>query len=120
MINVKSELAKALKNNAALTNLLGGKRIYPVTAPKPDQYPRIVYREVNNADVFFADDAAAGSTIDIEMSVLSTENNVDPMADQADETMKSLGFHRYFATTIFNPQTKVFEKLLRYRIDKTY
>ncbi|MED0676985.1 DUF3168 domain-containing protein [Aneurinibacillus thermoaerophilus] len=114
MINLKPKILQALESNQALVSLLGGKRIYQLVAPKPDEFPRVVFYEIDNKDGKFADDEAISSDIKIQVSVFS-KGSTSAIAQEVDRTMKSLGFSRYASTDLYEEDTKVFHKPMRYK-----
>lgn len=114
MINIKPKIAQALESNQALVSLLGGKRIYQLVAPNPDEFPRITFFEMDNIDDRFADDEAISSEIRIQIDIWS-KKSIPKIADEVDKTMKSLGFRRTASADLYEEDTKVFHKGMRYK-----
>lgn len=117
MINLKPVVLQALESNQALLSLLGGKRIYQLVAPDAEEFPRVTFFELDNRDYSFADDTALSSEIKFQISVWS-KGSTSAIAMEVDKTMKELGFQRYFATDLYEDDTKVFHKPMRYRTQK--
>jgi hypothetical protein len=113
MINVKPEILKALENNPALVALLGGKRIYQIKAPDPEEFPRITFFELTNFDRDFADDTAISSEIHVQIDIWSKEST-SPIALEVDKTMKSMGYQRNSSHDFYEDDTQVFHKAMRY------
>ena len=63
MITMKSTIKTTLTSDTTLTKALGGPRVYAVSAPDADEYPRITFFEITNFDANYADDAAYSSRI---------------------------------------------------------
>lgn len=119
MINMLPRVLKALDANQALISLLGGEsRIFRIQVPtkEADQFPRITYFEYNNIDSDYAEDEATASQVFIQVSVWAQDAaHLSPIAAEVDTTMRSLGFYRTSATDLYEDDTKVFHKALRYR-----
>lgn len=116
MIDMKSNVFAALKANAALITLLGsGIRISKTQAPNTDVFPRITLFEISNEDSLYLDDAAYASEIGLQIDIWQMTENTFPIAAQVDLTMKSLRFKRIGSQDLFEEDTKVFHKALRYR-----
>jgi len=117
VIDVKPEIVRALGSNQALISLLGGPRIYQLVAPIPEELPRITLFEMVNADNWFADDTAYASKIHIQVDVWSKESTT-AIAAEVDKTMKSIGFQRYASADLYENDTKIFHKALRFSTNK--
>lgn len=123
MINIKPKIVKALDENQALISLLGGPRIYQIAVPikEADRYPRITYFEINNVDDDYGDDDPLTSRISVQISIW-TKDTIDtsgatqlmPIAQEVDKAMKGLGFVRTIAFDLYEDDTKVFHKAMRY------
>lgn len=118
MINLASDILQALEDDTALVELLGGKRIYRMTAPDAEEFPRITFFELDNTDVLHADDEAKGSLIYFQVDVWN-KGATSAIAAEVDRVMKSLDFMRYSAPDLYEPDTGVHHKAMRYRIGKT-
>jgi hypothetical protein len=114
MMNLKPMILQALESNQALISLLGGPRIYQLVAPDPNEFPRITFFELVNMDSRFADDEAIASEIHFQIDVWSKESTT-AIAQEVDRTMKSIGFRRYSAADLYEEDTQVFHKGLRYK-----
>lgn len=114
MINAKEIIRTALLNNAELIALLGGDRIYQLVAKQADEFPRITFFEIDNADAAFADDEAYASSISVQIDVWSRASTF-AIANEVDKTMKELGFARTSGPDFYEQDTKIYHKALRYR-----
>lgn len=114
MINIKEKIVQALESNQALVSLLGGKRIYPMIAPRPDEFPRITFFELNNIEDRYADDEAISSEIQVQIDVWTKIPSSD-ISQEVARTMKELGFQRYSAQDLYEGDTKIFHKAMRYK-----
>jgi len=116
MINPKPEILQALESNQALVSLLGGKKIYWLVAGMAE-YPYITYSELANHDTDYADDKATASEIHIQVDIWS-KGNPTKIAAEVDKTMRRLGYTRYGAIDLYESDTKVYHKALRYETKK--
>jgi hypothetical protein len=115
MINVKTEVHNTLKNNTDLTTLLGGERIYFMVVPekKAAEFPRLTYYEYSNRAEDYADDEELSSEIRIVIDVWSKTSTTD-IAIKIVEIMESIGFRREDARDLYEDDTKVYHKYLRF------
>ncbi|MBA4544373.1 DUF3168 domain-containing protein [Thermoactinomyces daqus] len=115
MINLKPLVVSALESNQALISLLGGPRIYFMVAPDAEEFPRITYYELNNTDEDYADDDPISSTISFQISIWTKDPaQISPIALEVDQSMGNAGFYRTFTTDLFEEDTRVFHKPMRY------
>jgi hypothetical protein len=113
MINVKPEILSALGSNQALLNLLGGPRIYQIKAPDANEFPRITFFELNNVGDSYADDTELTSLIRIQVDVWS-KGSTSAIAQEVARTMQSIGYSRDFSMDIFEQDTLVYHKAMRF------
>jgi hypothetical protein len=114
MINLKPAVLQALESNQALVSLLGGKRIYQLVAPNANEFPRITFFEMTNFDDQYADDSAVSSEIHMQIDVWS-KGSTSAIAQEVDKTMKSIGFQRSSAIDLYENDTQVYHKAMRYK-----
>lgn len=112
--DVKVTVLAALLANAALIVLLGGQRIYQLSAPIATEYPRITFFEVVNRDSEFADNQPIASEIVMQIDVWSN-GSTSAIAKEVDKTMKGLGYFRMSAPDFYEEDTKVYHKAMRFR-----
>ncbi len=115
MINLKPDVVSALKNDAELVGLLGGPRIYFEAAPNADEFPRITYYEQDNRPALWGDDRELGSEITFIVDVWAKASTT-AIASAVDRVMAGLGFVREFAGDLYEQDTQVYHKAMRYRI----
>ena len=113
MINVKPEVLAALEGNTDLLALLGGAHIYQLKAPEGlDKY--ITLFELTNFDSAWADNTAFMAEVHVQVDVWVKAASTSPIAAEVDKTMKYLGFKRTGSTDLYEDDTKIFHKALRY------
>jgi hypothetical protein len=115
VINLKPLIVSALESNQALISLLGGPRIYFMMAPDAEEFPRITYFELNNTDEDYADDDPISSRVSFQISIWTKDPaQISPLAQEVDRTMTEVGFYRTFTTDLFEADTLVYHKPMRY------
>jgi hypothetical protein len=117
MINIKPAILQALEANTALVSLLGGKRIYQMYDPNSTEFPRITFFEYNNVDSNYADDSAFASDINIQIDVWS-KASTSAIALEVNRTMESLDFVRTYSIDLYESDTKIFHKTMRFKTTK--
>lgn len=121
MIDIKPVVLQALESNQALVDLIGQDRdglvrIYQRgTVPYADEFPRITFFEYVNYDNEFADDEEIGSLIAVQVDIWHMVSTT-AIAKAVDKAMKAAGFRRTSAADLYEDDTKVFHKGLRYQI----
>ncbi|TDQ39236.1 DUF3168 domain-containing protein [Aureibacillus halotolerans] len=116
MINKKTEMSKALRANEVLFNLVDG-RIF--AASELHDYPSVTYFEVTNFDSQYSEDAPYASDITMQVDVWSEGSTTD-IAVQVDKTMKQLGFFRSSASDLYEEDTRIYHKAMRYKIREAF
>lgn len=116
MINIKPEILAALEANQNLITLLGGPRIYQLKADEATAFPKISFFEITNIDNNYADDTAITSEIHVQIDIWAKAEtaSTSTIAKEVDKTMKELGFKRTAAEDLYEDDTAVFHKALRY------
>jgi hypothetical protein len=115
--DAKSELLAGLKANQFLVSLCTGG-FHNRKAKDVNAFPRIVYYEINNADDSFADNQAITSEARFQISIFTNESTVSketPIAKEVDKVMKSLGYSRYSSVDLYEEDTSVYHKAMRYQ-----
>jgi len=119
MISIKSAVVTALQTSTALTTLLGtGQRIffqYPDEA-NISTFPRVTYFEIDNTGSLYADNQEIGSTILFQIDPWS-KSSVTDIAKEIDTIMTGLDFVRVSAPDLYESDTKVHHKAMRYARD---
>ena len=115
MINIKSEVYNALKNNTELIALLGGQRIYFMVVPdnKAAEFPRLTYYEYSNRANMYADDTEITTVIRIVIDVWSKTSTTD-ITEKIVEIMENIGFRREDARDLYEDDTRIYHKYLRF------
>ncbi|NGP59886.1 DUF3168 domain-containing protein [Paenibacillus thiaminolyticus] len=118
MIDLKPEVLQALRNNAALVTILGGKKIWPEIVPddpeKPVTAPYVTFVELTNFDKDYADDRAMTSEIHYQIDVWSP-SDTGPSTIEVNKVMEELGFVRTGAIDRYDTVSRLYHKVLRYK-----
>lgn len=117
MINLEAEVLGFLEANSALVTLLGGKRIYQQIAPDPTEFPRITFFEMTNFDSQFADDTAIASEVHIQVDVWN-KASTSAIAKEVDKSLKLQGWKRTGTANLYEKDTGIFHKAMRYATEK--
>lgn len=112
--DIKAEIRTSLLANAQLVTLLEGQRVYQLTAPNADEFPRITFFEIDNTDTAFADDIAYAADVLVQVDVWS-RGSTSAIAGEVDKAMKELGYSRTGAPDLYEPDTRIYHKAMRYR-----
>lgn len=112
--DIKKNVLAALLGNSSLISLLGGNRIYQLSTPHAEEYPRITFFEVTNFDRYFSDDQPYASEIIMQIDVWA-KGSTSAISGQVDLTMKEQGWSRTMAVDQYEKEVQVYHKALRYR-----
>ena len=115
MQNIKSSVFSALLTYTALTTLVSD-RIYFHHPNNFTTLPAISYFELSNIGDLYADDIEIGSEIIMQIDIWST-TSISAIALIVDTIMVSEGFARILSIDLFEEDTKIHHKSMRYRID---
>lgn len=114
MINIKPDVVTALKTDAILAGLVGD-RIYFYYPPVEAAYPCISYYELDNRPALYGDNQELASEITFVIDIWAKASTT-AIADAVNRIMTGLGFVREFAGDLYEQDTGVFHKHMRYRI----
>ncbi|MFW5438744.1 tail completion protein gp17 [Paenibacillus apiarius] len=122
IIDIKTEIRTALLANQSLSAMLGKDKfgnvpIYQMIAAEAEKYPRITFFEVTNFDSAFAEDTAFGSEIIIQIDVWSKEST-SAISGEVDRVMKGLSYTRTSAADLYEDDTKVLHKAMRFKTNR--
>lgn len=117
MLDLKPEITQALRNNAALVTLLGGRKVWPEVSPNATAEPYITFFEMPNFDIMFADDKAIASEIHFQIDIWS-KGNTGPIAIEVDKTMKALSFKRTGSADLYESDTQTYHKVMIYKTNR--
>ncbi|GED01392.1 DUF3168 domain-containing protein [Bacillus atrophaeus] len=115
-INPVSELVKTLTSSSKLNELVTGG-IHNLTANDVNAFPRVVFYELKDADAGYADNKAYCFEIRFQISVFTqagTRRFETPIAEEIDKLMRSIGYGRYDSQPLYEEDTKVYHKAMRY------
>ncbi|GAA0434412.1 hypothetical protein GCM10008934_24820 [Virgibacillus salarius] len=116
----KKELLTALKSSQLLIDeVVGG--FHNLIAKHPNNesipFPRIVYQEIRNDDDDFADNIPHSANVGFQVSVYCdalTVSKQTPIAKEVDKVMKSIGYSRYDSQDLYEEDTDIHHKPMRY------
>lgn len=111
-----TELVREIRNNVGLMNLAVGG-LHNLVADKDAPFPRIVYSELNNRPSGHADNDESKATVNMQVSIFSDSQTVmheKPMTKMIDKIMKSLEYKKYDSQPLYETDTKLYHKALRY------
>jgi hypothetical protein len=114
LINVKPDIVAALTDDSALSSLIDGRAIFH-GPPDKARLPCITYREENNAPALMGDGKELTSESVIVIDVWSL-GSTTAIAKAVDDVMAGLRFVREFAGDLYETDTGVYHKSMRYRI----
>lgn len=120
MIDLKPTIYSAFKNDSELSILISDRVFFmqvPTTV-KIEDGPCITYYEQNNLPVYFADNQEQASELIFVVDVWS-KGNTTAIAQEVDRIMKSLGFVRAVAIDLYEQDTGVHHKSMRFTASKT-
>lgn len=112
----QSELFRALRDDAELSNLAKGG-FHNLVANKDAEFPRVVYSEINNVPTRHADNEESRATVNFQVSIFTdgqTSQYETEITKSIDRIMKSLGYRKYDSQSLYEADTKLFHKALRY------
>lgn len=117
MIDLKPTVYTALKNDPALSAVIAG-RVFFMQVPTTvsiDNGPCITYYEQNNSPALRGDERELGSESVFVIDVWS-KGNTSVIAQAVDNVMIGLRFVREFSGDLYETDTGVYHKSMRYRI----
>jgi len=113
LINLKTTVVSALKQDATLSSLIAGRVIF-MTLPDSPTFPCITYYEQNNAPALVGDGEELTSESVMVIDVWS-KGSTTAIAQAVDSVMAGLNFRREFAGDLYEKDTGVYHKSMRYR-----
>ena len=113
MQSLKTTVFSALQTATALSTLTGFYFQYPTSFTS---LPCLSYFEVDNIGSLYADDIEIGSEIVYQVDLWS-KASLSAYALSVDTAMTGIGFSRILAQDLYENDTHVFHKAMRYRID---
>lgn len=112
----QTELFQALRNDAELSDLAKGG-FHNLVADKDADFPRVVYSEINNTPTRHADNEESRATVNFQVSIFtdhSTDYLETQMVKAVDRIMRSLEYKKYDSDSLYEADTGLFHKPLRY------
>ncbi|MBD1373715.1 hypothetical protein IC620_15320 [Hazenella sp. IB182357] len=113
MINIKPIVYQALGNNQALISIVGDRIDYLKSSS--NDLPRITFFEVNNVDGDYVDDQAQSGRVSVQVSIWCGDaTHLTPIIQEVNNTMKEIGFYRTSSVDLYENDTQIYHKALRY------
>jgi len=114
--DAQSELLQPLRGDADLSSMAVGG-YHNLVASKDAEFPRVVYSEINNSPTKYADGEEVKATVSFQVSIFtdgqSTQHET-PMTKAVDQIMKSLEYKKYDSQSLYESDTNLYHKALRY------
>ncbi|MDO6448087.1 DUF3168 domain-containing protein [Oceanobacillus profundus] len=114
--DAQSELFQALRTDEELASLaIGG--FHNLVAEQDSPFPRVVYSEINNVPSGHADNEESRATVNFQVSIFTDSQTVmheKTMTKAIDRIMKSLEYGKYDSENLFETDTGLYHKPLRY------
>ncbi len=114
--DAQSELTAALKNDDELSTLAKGG-FHNLVAEQDKPFPRVVFSELNNRPTKHADDEEVKATVNFQVSIFNNSQTVmheKAMVKAIDRIMKALSYRKYDSQSLYEKDTKLYHKPLRY------
>jgi len=114
--DAKVELLQALEGHTELVNLVTGG-FHSRVANQDAEFPRVVYTELNNRPTSYADNNERQATVNFQISVFTKESTVryeTQIVKLIDKTMKDLEYGKYDSIELYEEDTHIYHKGLRY------
>lgn len=113
MKNIKTTVVSALKADTTLKGLVSDRVIF-MSLPDEPEFPCITYYEQNNSPALVGDGKELTSESVFVIDVWS-KGSTTAIAQAVDNVMSGLRFDREFATDLYETDTGVYHKHMRYR-----
>lgn len=113
MQNIKATVLTALQTATALSTIQGFYFFHP---PDFTNLPVLSYFEVDNIGSLYADNQEIGSEIIFQIDLWG-KTSLSNLALGVDSAMTTLDFTRTSAQDLYEQDTKIYHKAMRYRKD---
>ena len=114
MKNIKTTVVSTLKADTTLKGLVSDRVIF-MSLPDEPEFPCITYYEQNNSPALVGDGKELTSESVMVIDVWS-KGSTTAIAQAVDSVMTGLNFRREFSGDLYENDTKVYHKSMRYRI----
>lgn len=118
MINLIDEVGNALKTDTALNNLVNGRIHYIRPSTSKNTFPYITFFEVSNSETESADDEEYADDIEIQVDIWQKGGSTIPIAREVQRILRKLGFIHNAMPDMYEPDTQIFHKAIRFTIIK--
>lgn len=112
----QAELFQALRTDTELTTLSKGG-FFNLVAPTDASFPRTVYSEINDVPSGYADNEERKATVNFQLSIFTNGQTVSSqtaMTKVIDRIMKSLDYKKYDQSNLYETDTKLYHRAMRY------
>lgn len=116
MISMIDTVGNALRNDTALKALVS-TRVYWVRPATAQTQAYITYIEAANAESESADDEEYADDIEIQVDIFTTGSTI-PIAREVQRIMRELGFVHQAMPDLYEENTKLIHKPIRFTITK--
>lgn len=114
MKDIKGVIEKTLSIPEIL-ELTGNKKIYYIIAPKPNP-PYVEYRIVNEEGEEWAENKEIATSYFIQVDIFSKDENYFELEKRIKEHMEDAGFNRTMAVDLYENDTKLYHRAIRFNI----
>lgn len=113
MKNIKTTVVSTLKADTTLKGLVSDRVIF-YALPDSPVFPSITYYEQNNSPALVGDGKELTSESVMVIDIWAT-GSTTAIAQAVDSVMAGLNFRREFAGDLYESDTRVYHKSMRYR-----
>ena len=118
LFNWKPILSKVFMTNTLVSEYVGktanGNPVIGSLTIPSGIFPAIEFREVSGFDNSFNDDELYSRKYSYQISIFSQDNSHYKVQNTIDSLMRSLGFTCYHNDEVYEPDVKVFHRVLLY------
>lgn len=116
MLDVKKYVYSALKNDSALVALLGSNTKIQFYYPNDfNVLPIVTYQELDQTDIEYYDNSPAAVESTIQIDVWVSSAGIVDIVQSIDDIMHGLLFNVDFSADLYEPDTKIQHRVMRYR-----
>lgn len=113
MLSIKTAVLTALCSASGLSTITGFYLSYP---PSFTSLPVLSYFELDNVGGLYADNVEIGAEMIYQIDLWG-RSSLTALAQAVDTVMVSLDFARIASVDLYETDTQIFHKAMRYRLD---
>lgn len=113
----QKELFMSLNSRKELTELVKGG-FHNLVADKDADFPRVIYSELQNRFIGYSDNIKNKAEVQFQISIFTDSANIQYQNDILkiiDEIMEILYYEKFDSVDLYESDTKLYHKALRYR-----